>query len=156
MYSNVGYREGGIGMLTEFKNLDLIELISERHSLLRRNVEQRWNESNELHISKSEWYIIARIYGDRRTIAYVSKNVEITRQATHKLIKNMVVKGLVEVFDAEHNKKEKCIRLTELGNDCYKENEQIKHRLEQELATIIGQSQVDMLKIFLNSDWPFE
>lgn len=143
-------------MLIDFKNLDLIELISERHSLLRRNVEQRWNESNALHISKSEWYIIARIYGDQRTIAYVSKNVEITRQATHKLIKNMVVKGLVEVFDAEHNKKEKCIRLTEIGNDCYKENEQIKLRLEQELATIMGQSQVDMLKIFLNSDWPFE
>jgi chorismate mutase len=47
---------------SELQNLDLIDLLSERHSLVRRISEKAWNDQSEIYISNSEWYIMSRIY----------------------------------------------------------------------------------------------
>jgi DNA-binding MarR family transcriptional regulator len=65
------------------------------------------------------WFIMARIYKKKPTISYVTKRVDISRQATHKFIKRLEVKGLVEISSLENNKKDKCIHLTKLGEECY-------------------------------------
>ncbi len=74
---------------SELQNLHLIDLISERHVLLRRICEKSWNDSSDIHISNSEWYIMARIYNKKPTLSYVTKHVDISRQATHKFVKNL-------------------------------------------------------------------
>lgn len=141
---------------SELKNLDLIDLISERHLLLRKISEKAWNDKSDLYISNSEWYIMARIYKKEPTISYVTKNVDISRQAIHKFIMNLSTKGLVEVNNVESNKKEKCIRLTPLGEECYEKNEELKAKLEKEIAEKIGVDQVKMLKDLLKIDWKIE
>lgn len=111
----------GVNRLTsnsELQNLDLIDLLSERHSLVRKISEKAWNDKSEIYISNSEWYIMARIYKKQPTISYVTKHVNISRQAIHKFIKNLSAKGLVEIQNVENNKKEKCIKLTALGEEC--------------------------------------
>ncbi len=138
---------------SELQNLDLIDLLSERHSLVRRIAEKAWNNQSEIHISNSEWYIMARIYKKQPTISYVTKNVEISRQAIHKFIKNLSEKGLVEIKNVENNKKEKCIRLTALGEECYEKNEALKAQLENKIAEKIGMEQVTILKDLLKLDW---
>ncbi|WP_342429500.1 MarR family winged helix-turn-helix transcriptional regulator [Neobacillus sp. FSL H8-0543] len=138
---------------SELQNLDLIDLLSERHSLVRRIAEKDWNNQSEIHLSNSEWYIMARIYKKQPTISYVTKNVEISRQAIHKFIKNLSEKGLVEIKNVENNKKEKCIRLTALGEECYEKNEALKARLENKIAEKIGMEQVTILKDLLKLDW---
>ncbi|MEH7523223.1 MarR family winged helix-turn-helix transcriptional regulator [Bacillus sp. JJ1503] len=138
---------------SELQNLDLIDLISERHSLVRRISEKAWNDKSEIYISNSEWYIMARIYKKRPTISYVTKNVNISRQAIHKFIKNLSAKGLVEVHNVENNKKEKCIQLTALGEECYEKNEALKAQLENKIAEKIGAEQVNMLKNLLKLEW---
>ncbi|MDF2857429.1 MAG: MarR family transcriptional regulator [Neobacillus sp.] len=138
---------------SELQNLDLIDLLSERHSLVRRIAEKAWNNQSEIYISNSEWYIMARIYKKQPTISYVTKNVEISRQAIHKFIKNLSEKGLVEVKNVENNKKEKCIRLTALGEECYEKNEALKAQLENKIAENIGIEQVTILKDLLKLDW---
>ncbi|MEH7123835.1 MarR family winged helix-turn-helix transcriptional regulator [Bacillus sp. JJ1773] len=138
---------------SELQNLDLIDLISERHSLVRRISEKAWNDKSEIYISNSEWYIMARIYKKRPTISYVTKNVNISRQAIHKFIKNLSAKGLVEVHNVENNKKEKCIQLTALGEECYEKNEALKAQLENKIAEKIGTEQVNMLKNLLKLEW---
>lgn len=105
---------------SELQNLDLIDLLSERHSLVRKISEKAWNDQSDIYISNSEWYIMARIYKRQPSISYVTKNVEISRQAIHKFIQKLSEKGLVEIKNAENNKKEKCIQLTALGEECYK------------------------------------
>ena len=137
----------------ELQKLNLIDLISERHITTRRISEKAWNDNSEFHISNSEWYIMARIYKKQPTIAYVTKNVDISRQAIHKFIKNLASKGLVEVRNVENNKKEKCIRLTAFGEECYEKNEVLKDELEKRIAETIGQDQIDTLKVILKSDW---
>lgn len=138
---------------SELQNLDLIDLLSERHTLVRRISEKAWNDHSEIYISNSEWYIMARIYKKRPTIADVTKNVEISRQAIHKFIKNLAARGLVEINSADHNKKEKCIRLTALGEECYEKNAALKAHLENKIAEEIGVEQVKILKDLLKLDW---
>ena len=141
---------------SELQNLDLFDLVSERHNLVRKILEREWNEKSEIYISNSEWYIMARIYKKRPTISYVTKNVEISRQAIHKFIKNLAAKGLVEIYNAENNKKDKCIQLTRLGEECYEKNEVIKANLERKLAETIGIQHVNVLKDILKLDWGIE
>ncbi|WP_449538125.1 MarR family winged helix-turn-helix transcriptional regulator [Ferdinandcohnia sp. Marseille-Q9671] len=140
-------------MSQELQNLDLLDLISERHSQLREIAEVLWNEQSDITISNSEWYIMSRIYKKQPTIAYVSKNVDFTRQATHKFIKNLRQKGLVNVMNVQHNKKEKCIELTPLGVECYEKNEALKATLEKKIAEKIGEKELLFLKDILKSDW---
>ncbi|MBP2240970.1 DNA-binding MarR family transcriptional regulator [Cytobacillus eiseniae] len=140
----------------ELQNLDLIDLLSERHSLVRRISEKAWNDQSDIYISNSEWYIMARIYKKRPTISYITKNVEISRQAIHKFIKNLAAKGLVEINNVENNKKEKCIQLTALGEESYEKNEALKAQLESKIADKIGVKQVAILKDLLKLDWGIE
>ena len=134
-------------------NLDLIDLLSEHHILLRRISEKLWNDSSDIYISNSEWFIIARIYQKQPTISNVSKQVDISRQATHKLIKSLESKGLVVVKNVENNKKDKCIRLTALGEECYEKNESLKATIEKKIANHIGTEQLILLKDILKADW---
>ncbi len=52
----------------EFQSLDLVDLLSERHLLLRSITEKLWNDSSDITLSNSEWFIIARIYKKQPTI----------------------------------------------------------------------------------------
>jgi DNA-binding MarR family transcriptional regulator len=140
----------------ESENLDLIDLLSERHLLLRGITEKLWNDSSDIYISNSEWFIMARIYKKQPTIAYVSKNVDISRQATHKFIKKLESKGLVEVMNVKHNNKEKCIKLTLFGEECFEKNETLKASLEKKIADNIGEKQLVFLKDILKSTWGIE
>ncbi|WP_298824913.1 MarR family winged helix-turn-helix transcriptional regulator [uncultured Planococcus sp.] len=146
----------GVNRLTpdvELQNLDLIDLLSERHIATRRISESAWNDASEIHISNSEWYIMAKIYKKQPTIASVTKNVDISRQAIHKFIKNLAAKGLVEVQNVENNRKEKCIRLTALGEEYYEKHEALKIQLENKIAEKIGKDQMKVLKDLLRADW---
>lgn len=128
-------------------------MLSERHLQLRKITEKLWNDSSDIYLSNSEWFIMARIYKKQPTIAYVSKLVDISRQATHKFIKSLEAKGLVEIKNVENNKKDKYIRLTKLGEECYEKNESLKANLEKEIADKIGPEQLKLLKDFLKLDW---
>lgn len=143
-------------MNSEFQNLDLIDLISERHLLLRSISEKLWNDSSDIYISNSEWFIMARIYKKHPTISYVSKHVDISRQAVHKFVKSLESKGLIEITNSEKNNKDKCLRLTSLGEECYEKNMSVKADLEKTIAHKIGAEQLTALKNILKSDWGLE
>ncbi|MCH1624551.1 MarR family winged helix-turn-helix transcriptional regulator [Ferdinandcohnia quinoae] len=140
-------------MNSDFHNLDIIDLISERHGQLRKIAEKLWNDTSDIYISNSEWYIMSRIYKKKPTLSYVSKNVDISRQATHKFIKKLESKGLVEMMNVTNNNKEKCIQLTPLGEECFSKNEELKATLENKIAKVIGEKELKYLKVLLQADW---
>lgn len=131
----------------------LLDLLSERHDQIRRISEQAWNAQHDIYISNSEWYILARVYCNKPTIAEITRNVHISRQATHKLIKNLKSKELVAVTDHPTSRKDKCIELTDLGVRCYEQNEALKADLEQKIADSLGEDAFQQLKILLTADW---
>ncbi|MFB5281061.1 MarR family transcriptional regulator [Peribacillus sp. Hz7] len=137
----------------ELQNLDFIDSLSERHVQLRSITEKLWNDTSDIYISNSEWFIMARIYKKRPTISYVTKHVDISRQATHKFIKRLESKGLVTVSSLENNKKDKCIQLTQLGEECYEKNEALKANLEKKIIHKIGFEKFQILNDILKLDW---
>lgn len=140
-------------MTTDDDALNLIDLLNKRYVQLRQLSEAMWNESNDLYISHSEWLIMARIYKRQPTISYVTKQLDITRQATHKFIRQLEGKGLVEVSNSPHSKRDKCLQLTALGEQCVEENERIKARLEHKVTSEIGEEQVAQLQQLLRMSW---
>ncbi|MGM0395918.1 MAG: MarR family winged helix-turn-helix transcriptional regulator [Bacillota bacterium] len=140
-------------MNSELRNLDLIDLISERHLQLRNLAEREWNEKGDIHISNSEWFIMARIYKKHPTVSQITRRVDISRQAVHKFAKSLKAKGLVEIADARHNNRDKCLRLTSLGEECYEKNMSLKRDLEKRIAEKIGSEELTSLKQILKSDW---
>lgn len=140
-------------MNSDLQELDLVDLISERHVLLRGIIEKLWSDSGEIYISNSEWFIMARIYKQQPTISYITKHVDISRQAVHKFVKSLESKGLVEVTNSKNNNKEKCIHLTPLGEECYKKNLAIKAELENRIAKKIGAEKLEILKCIFKMDW---
>lgn len=139
-----------------FQEMDLIDLLSERHIQIRRMIETRWNEQSDIYISNTEWFIMARIYKKQPTISYVTRHVDISRQATHKFIKSMEQKGLVKISSHENNRKEKCVQLTNLGEKCYQQNVAYKEELEQRIMNQIGDEKYKLLKDILRSDWSLD
>lgn len=143
-------------MDSELESLDIFDLISERHIRLRKQLEHFWNEQSPIQISNSEWFIIARIYQNKHTtISSLSKQVDITRQATHKFIKRLEEKGLVAIENWEGNKKMKKIKLTPLGIQCYKKTESLKKDLEMSIIEKVGEENMESLRRILQSDWGF-
>ncbi|WP_214731200.1 MarR family transcriptional regulator [Exiguobacterium sp. s195] len=139
--------------MTPSTSTRLLDLLSERNDQVRRMSEQSWNEQSDIQLSNSEWYILATLYQSKRTIAEVTHSVHISRQATHKLIKNLESKALVLVTDHPQNRKDKCIELTSLGHACYEQNETLKAQLEQRIQESIGQEAFEQLKTILRVDW---
>lgn len=138
---------------TVLQNLDLIDLLNERQRYVQRLTQEAWDNENDMHISRSEWYIIAQVYQKQLPISYVTKNIDISRQAIHKFIKNLSTNGLIEVHKMENNKKERCIALTDFGRECYEAKAAIKTRMEDKIAENLGNGQVEMLKSILRADW---
>ncbi|MFN4215765.1 MarR family winged helix-turn-helix transcriptional regulator [Exiguobacterium sp.] len=137
----------------ETSSTHLLDLLAERYDQIRRVSEQVWNDQHDIYISNSEWYVLARIYNKRPTIAEVTRGIHVSRQATHKLIKNLQTKGLVKVTDHPTSRKDKCIELTELGVVCYEQNEALKAKLEQNIANALGEDAFKQLQKLLQSDW---
>lgn len=135
-------------------NLDIFDLLSERHSRVRKTIENRWNEQSNIQLSNSEWLILNRLYQQpEQSIADVCKNVDITRQATHKLIKKLEDRGLVVTNQMKNNKRSKRVNLTKLGVDSYENKRALKMKLEKQIKEEIGEMELNQLKAFLASDW---
>lgn len=140
-------------MTTDDVAPNLIDLLNARYVQLRQLSEAMWNESHDLYISHSEWLILARIYKSHPLISAVTKQLDITRQATHKFIKQLEAKGLVEVSNSPHSKRDKCLRLTTLGEQCVEEHKRIKAQLVQKVMSEIGEEQVAQLQQLLKMNW---
>ena len=121
--------------------------------LLRRIIGSKWDEQSEIPISNSEWYMISRIYKKATTISEISKSVNISRQATHKVIKKLEEKQLVIVSDHEQNKRLKNIQLTKLGDACFEQYSILVRQVEQKIIVDIGEQQFTALKDILKIDW---
>lgn len=135
--------------MVEMEQLDLFDLISERHGTIRRILEEKWNEMSDISISNSEWYIMSKMNNNQPTISMVAKNVQISRQAAHKFIKKLESKGLVEVVPGSNNR-DKCIQLTNLGQICVDKYIVLKRTIELKIAEKID---IGQLTTILKSDW---
>lgn len=136
-----------------YDDLDLIDLINTKYEKLRKTNETMQSISLSISITHSEWSILSLIYGKQPAISEIAQQVDITRQATHKCIKSLNSKGIINIKNVENNNRNKCLSLTSLGEQCFLENEAIKEVMENDIADKIGIENVSHLKILLQQDW---
>ena len=139
--------------MLDYKPLNLIDLISERHVYIRTHIEKIWNEKYDIKMNNTEWHVIAKLYSGMDTIADITRKVHVSRQATHKLIKNLEQKQLIEIYDDQNNKKIKKVRLTQFGKQCYEQHMAIKEQMEASIEQSIGTKLYEQLKKGLSMDW---
>lgn len=142
-------------MTVELNNLDFIDLLGERHLLLRNKLRKMWESNIDLNvtISNSEWFIIAKTYTQGNpTVAQVTKQVDITRQAVHKAVKSLEAKQLIETTNS-YNNKVKGLQLTPAGKEYYEKISLLKAELEELIAQNIGEKNIELLKKLFRSDW---
>ena len=133
--------------------LEIIDLISEWHTHLRAELETSWNKESDVAMSNTEWHILTKIYGGMHAISDITKSVYITRQATHKHLKNLQTKQLVEIYGDEQNKKKKNVQLTSQGIHLIQRYNELKDSLEETLKKAIGVKAYNELRIILNKWW---
>lgn len=134
-------------------NQSLFDLLQERFHEMNELLENLWVSFSNKPISLSEWNIIAKISGQKLFLSQVTKQVSISRQATHKIVKQLEEKGIVEIFKVEYNKRDNCICLTPYGEQCYKKFEELKKEIEKEITEKIGDKNFQMMKNILQKDW---
>lgn len=141
-------------METNQMDIDLIDLMNERNQQLRKITETRWNAWDEIYLSDSEWFILSLAYEEGKTVvAELTKCMEISRQATHKLIRNLADKGLVTIGQLRNNRKAKFIQLTSKGIKCYEKRKVLKTELEEEITSKLGEENLNKLKEILQTGW---
>lgn len=132
-------------------NLNIIDLISEKHIALRREVEERWSKSGEEDITHTEAMLLAKIYMGRISLAEVARQANISRQAMHKCAKKLEDKGYLEFISNENN--QTYTKLTEKGILYCKKSNELKEKIEYEIAEIIGDKNIKILKSMLEKQW---
>ncbi|MDL2217937.1 MarR family winged helix-turn-helix transcriptional regulator [Christensenellaceae bacterium OttesenSCG-928-M15] len=135
------------------ENTDIIDLISEKHGMLRSKCEQLWNEQGRVAISTSEWYVLSRIYGKEPAVSEVQKHLDISRQGIHKCLHSLQEKGIVRIIRRDGNRRDTFVSLTPFGEDCYEQYTSMKLALQQKIAGVIGEDGVYYMRELLKKDW---
>ncbi|MGG7177402.1 MarR family winged helix-turn-helix transcriptional regulator [Clostridium paraputrificum] len=133
------------------RDLNIIDLISEKHIILRREVEDRWAESEEEDISHTEGLLLAKINMGKISIAEVARQANVSRQAMFKCAKKLELRGYLKFVISESNNK--YTELTDKGKDYCKKSQELKEKLEEEIADALGKDKVGILKELLNKNW---
>lgn len=136
-----------------FENMNLIDLVSEMHLELRNKVNRIWNENNTEKINHTESHIFGMLAMEPTTVAELSRNLNISRQATHKCVQNLIEREYLYVKTKEAKSKEKIICLTDKGIQCNNEMLRIKNNLEKEIGDKLGESAVEIMKLLLKKEW---
>ncbi|EOU1825392.1 MarR family transcriptional regulator [Clostridium perfringens] len=133
------------------RDLNIIDLISEKHIILRRSVEERWAELEEEDISHTEALLLAKINMGKISIAEVARQANISRQAMFKCAKKLEMRGYLKFVVNESNNK--YTELTDKGKDYCKKSTKLKEQMEREIAEVLGKEKVEVLKDLLSRDW---
>ena len=80
-------------MSTYLENLNIIDLLSEKHAKLRKMVIETWIEMGEESVSDTESYMLALVEREKLTVAQLGRIIGISRQGAHKCAKSLIERG---------------------------------------------------------------
>jgi DNA-binding MarR family transcriptional regulator len=135
------------------KDLNLIDLVSEKHKKLRKEVMKLWAKQHGEYISDSESHMLGTINIKETTVAEIARKMNISRQAAHKCSKKLIEGGYIIMKSIEGNNRDKLVILTLKGEAYCKEMLILKQEIEEEIVKKIGYDNVQFLKEILRKDW---
>ncbi|WP_339316133.1 helix-turn-helix domain-containing protein [Paenibacillus sp. FSL R10-2734] len=137
-------------MDNHLQEMNLIDLLSEKHLVLRKIV----TDQDPDQINKTESHILAVLEAHQMlSISEISRIINISRQGTHKSIQGLLSRDYVEAVEVEGNQRDKNIILTQKGIECNQRMMITKIELEQRIADKLGAANVELLKALLKEEW---
>lgn len=134
-------------------NLNLIDLLSEKHAQLRKIVRDKWSENAGEYITDTESYIIALLERKAMTASQLARIIDISRQGAHKNTKNLIAKGYIEIENYDNSSRDKTLILTKKGEKFCEETLVLKNQLEKSIEEVIGTDNLTVLKLCLKETW---
>ncbi|CEO22367.1 MarR family winged helix-turn-helix transcriptional regulator [Paraclostridium sordellii] len=134
-------------------NLNLIDLLSEKHAQLRKIVRDKWSENAGEYITDTESYIIALLERKAMTASQLARIIDISRQGVHKNTKNLIAKGYIEIENYDSSSRDKTLILTKKGEKFCEETLVLKNQLEKSIEEVIGTDNLTVLKSCLKETW---
>ena len=138
-------------MSTYLENLNIIDLLSEKHAKLRKMVIETWIEMGEESVSDTESYMLALVEREKLTVAQLGRIIGISRQGAHKCAKSLIERGYLTIENK--NSRDKELLLTDKGMRFCRETLILKEKFEEEITNNIGEKEFEVLKKCLNKDW---
>ncbi len=140
-------------MNSDFKSLNIIDLISEKHAKLRKMVIETWVNMGEERVSDTESYMMALIEKNELTVAQIGRIIGISRQGAHKCAKGLIERGYIIIENQDISSREKVLSLTEKGERFCRETLILKEKFETEIIKAIGEEKFKILKDCLSENW---
>ncbi len=140
-------------MKAYLNDLNLVDLMSEKHKKLREEVLKLWHEENGEPINDTESHLLGIIEKSQVTMAESARELNISRQAAHKCTQRLVDRGYIFIESIEGNKRNKQLVLTEKGEAYCNDMSDIKAKLEAEITSHLGGELVETLKTVLRKNW---
>lgn len=134
-------------------DLNIIDLISEKHAQLRRMIRDTWAEQGNPPITDTESYILALLQRQPMTVSQLAKIIDISRQGTHKCAQSLVSREYILVQSLEGNSRNKILVLSPKGLLFCNQTLVIKEKFEQDIKNTVGEDTFVVLKNVLKEKW---
>ncbi|WP_028591018.1 MarR family winged helix-turn-helix transcriptional regulator [Paenibacillus massiliensis] len=133
-----------------YPDLNLIDLISEKHLALRRAV----GELDGNRLNKTETHILSILERhEPMSISEISRRIHISRQGTHKSIQGLLAQDMIATTDTKANQRDRNVTITQKGRDYNHQLLAFKLELEQQIVLRLGEAKISAIKSILSEEW---
>jgi DNA-binding MarR family transcriptional regulator len=119
--------------LVEWMELEMIEL----------------NKSAKYQGSIAEIKLFNALRGEKKSISELARLMNISRQAVHKTAHKLEDLGFLELITRNGNKKDRLVKITELGQEVRKQGAEHIMVIEEKLALSMGKRNLEFMRIIL-------
>jgi DNA-binding MarR family transcriptional regulator len=119
--------------LVEWMELEMIEL----------------NKSAKYQGSIAEIKLFNALRGEKKSISELARLMNISRQAVHKTAHKLEDLGFLELITRNGNKKDRLVKITELGQEVRKQGAEHIMVIEEKLAWSMGKRNLEFMRIIL-------
>ena len=135
------------------ENLNLVDLLSEKHKELRGEVMKLWLEKDGDYVTETESHMLGMLEIKSMTVAESARKISVSRQGAHKCARKLIDRGYIEMSAIEGNNRDKLISLTNKGKEYCSEMLIIKKQIEEDISKNMGYENMEMIKKNLTKNW---
>lgn len=131
----------------------LRHLLLSRSEWMEERVYERAAQNGYGDITAAMSRLYAHLGGGPRPLSDLARRLAISRQAVHKMAKEGVRQGYVELTESPTDARIKLLGFTEKGQAMAASARETMEDIEVRLRTQLGTEQVDMIKRILSEPW---
>jgi DNA-binding MarR family transcriptional regulator len=137
--------------LTRSQNLK--QLLLARSDWFAEEIHKSVSQSEYAYLTPGQTRLLSLMGGRAQSMAELARRLAISRQAAHKRVMELCKRGILELRDDPERGNSKLVYYTEKGREVNRRGAQIIERIEQRIASRIGEPKLEALRKLLNEDW---